>query len=105
KDGEAQRGAITVNQTEQVLNHALFVNGTYRLGKINLMSGLRYDRLTFSTDALSNKQTGERVFQSVSPSVGLSFRPEDHTLFANFSTSFQSPTTTELVKRPDGGNG
>src|SRR5699024_12202322 len=78
---------------------------TYRLGKINLMSGLRYDRLTFSADAPSNQQTGERIFQSVSPSVGISFRPENHTLFANFSTSFQSPTTTELVNRPDGGNG
>src|SRR5699024_11017524 len=105
EDGEAQRGAITVNQIEQVLNQALFVNGTYRLGKINLMGGLRYDRLTFSTDSPSNKQTGERIFQSVSPSVGISFRPENHTLFANFSTSFQSPTTTELVNRPDGGNG
>src|SRR5699024_3770629 len=61
EDGEAQRGAITVNQIEQVLNQALFVNGTYRLGKINLMSGLRYDRLTFSADAPSNQQTGEQI--------------------------------------------
>src|SRR5699024_10725215 len=94
-----------VDQVEQVLNGALFINGTYHLGNIDLMGGLRYDRLTFSTDARSKQQVGERSFQSVSPSIGISFRPANYTLYANFSTSFQSPTTVELVNRPDGGNG
>src|SRR5699024_8715367 len=104
ENGESQRGAVTVNQVEQVLNHALFVNGTYHLRTLTLMGELRYDRLTISTDSLSKQFTGERSFQSVSPSIGISYAPASYMLFATFITSFQSPTTTELVNRPDGGN-
>ncbi|MCW9708315.1 TonB-dependent receptor family protein [Fodinibius salsisoli] len=99
------RGQATVNQLEQVWNQALFVNGTYEVGDLNFTAGLRYDRLRFSTDSLSTRRTSSRAFQSVSPSIGLSYSPGPYTLFTNLSTSFQAPTTTELVNRPSGGNG
>ena len=41
----------------------------------------------------------------MNPSLGLNYRFNNSQLFANFSTSFESPTTTELVNRPGGGNG
>jgi iron complex outermembrane receptor protein len=41
----------------------------------------------------------------VSPSIGANYQPGNQTIFANLSTSFEAPTTTELVNRPGGGNG
>jgi iron complex outermembrane receptor protein len=105
EEGEPVRGMATVDQLEKVWNQALFVNGTYSAGDINVTGGLRYDRLQFSTDSLATRQTGSRSFQSLSPNIGISYNPRTFTLFANLSTSFQAPTTTELVNRPGSGNG
>lgn len=104
-EGEAEKGNVTVDQIERVWNQALFATGTLSLGKFNLLGGLRYDRLRFSTDAPTPDQSGERTFQAVSPSIGVNYQPGNQTIFLNFSTSFEAPTTTELVNRPGGGNG
>jgi iron complex outermembrane receptor protein len=103
--GDAKRGATTVDQVEKVWNQAIFSTATYSLGKFNILGGLRYDRINFSTDANTASQTGDRTFQSVSPSLGINYRPGNQNIFANVSTSFEAPTTTELVNRPGGGNG
>ncbi|WP_171032793.1 TonB-dependent receptor family protein [Fodinibius saliphilus] len=103
--GNAQRGAITVDQIERVWNQAAFLNGTYTIGNINFMGGIRFDRLTFEADTKTNQQASNRTFQSFSPSLGISFTPSPHTFYTNVSTSFEAPTTTELVNRPGGGNG
>lgn len=107
--GNAQRGDITVDQIERVWNQAVFATANYSIGDFNLMSGLRYDRLTFDTNdtfnATPSDQSGKRTFESVSPSIGLNYQPGNSTYFVNLSTSFEAPTTTELVNRPGGGNG
>lgn len=103
--GGGERGAITVEQVENVWNQALFATSAYALGKFNLLASLRYDRMTFSTDAPTAENSGERVFQAFSPGLGLNYRTADITVYSNLSTSFEAPTTTELVNRPDGGNG
>ena len=106
--GNARRGAVTVDQIERVWNQAAFATATYSLGNVNVLGGLRYDRLTFNTNDTfgpTADQSGERTFQSVSPSIGINYRWNENTLFANLSTSFEAPTTTELVNRPSGGNG
>ncbi|NGP87902.1 TonB-dependent receptor family protein [Fodinibius halophilus] len=103
--GNAQRGTVTVDQIERVWNQAAFINSTYSLGNINFMGGIRFDRLTFEADADTNQQAGKRTFQSLSPSIGISYTPSTHTIFTNISTSFEAPTTTELVNRPGNGNG
>lgn len=103
--GTARRGAVTVDQIERVWNQAAFASGTYSVGTFNILGGIRYDRLTFRTDAPTPDQSGSRSFQSLSPSLGINYQPGNQTLFANLSTSFEAPTTTELVNRPGGGNG
>jgi len=105
QNGTAERGDVTVNQIEKVWNQALFSTATVHVGDFNILGGLRYDRLTFSTDAPTAAQSGERTFQSLSPSLGINYQFREQTLFANLSTSFEAPTTTELVNRPGGGNG
>lgn len=103
--GSGQRGAITVDQIERVWNQAVFATGTYSAGNFNLLGGLRYDRLTFKTDTPVDSLSGSRTFQSLSPSIGINYQPSNQTIYANLSTSFEAPTTTELVNRPGGGNG
>ena len=67
---------------------------------------MRADWITFEAeDELGNNIDGERDFFSVNPSLGLNYSFNNSQIFANFSTSFESPTTTELVNRPGGGNG
>lgn len=103
--GDPQRGNITVDQIERVWNQALFATGTYSIGSFNILGGLRYDRLTFRTDAQAENQSGARTFGALSPSFGINYKKNNQTIFANLSTSFEAPTTTELVNRPGGGNG
>ena len=103
--GSPKRGGIQVDQIERVWNQALFVTGTYAIGAVNILGGLRYDRLRFKADASITDQSGERTFASLSPSIGINYTPGNQTIFANLSTSFEAPTTTELVNRPGGGNG
>lgn len=98
---------ISVEQTETVTNYALFTRTAVPLSEnITLSAGVRADWLKFeAVDALGNDLDGERVFFSINPSAGISYLIDNTQLFANFSTSFESPTTTELVNRPGGGNG
>jgi len=103
--GDATRGDVTVDQIERVSNQAAFATANYSVGKFNVLGGLRYDRLTFRTEAPTDTLSGNRAFQSLSPSIGINFQPGNQTIFANLSTSFEAPTTTELVNRPGGGNG
>ncbi|MGM0545078.1 MAG: TonB-dependent receptor family protein [Bacteroidota bacterium] len=103
--GDATRGATTVDQIEQVWNQGIFSTATYSLSQFNILGGLRYDHITFDTDAGTSDQSGNRTFQSISPSIGANYQPGNQTIFANVSTSFEAPTTTELVNRPGDGNG
>lgn len=105
ENNDGTRGAITLNQVEKVRNEALFATSSYTMGSLEFLGGLRYDRITFSSDSASNINTGSRTFDALSPSIGVSLTTGAVTIFSNLSTSFEAPTTTELVNRPDGGNG
>lgn len=104
-NGKSAKGDVTVDQIERVWNQAIFANGTYTMGDFNILGGLRFDRLAFSSDTAASRQIDRRTFQSLSPSLGLNYKPGDQTYFVNFSTSFEAPTTTELVNRPGSGTG
>jgi iron complex outermembrane receptor protein len=98
---------VSVLQTETVFNNALFLRSAVPLtNNLTVSGGIRADWITFSAeDDLGNDIDGERDFFSVNPSFGLNYSFNNSQIFANFSTSFESPTTTELVNRPGGGNG
>ena len=103
----APSGVIEVNQDEVVLNQALFFRaGIPFNGRFRASAGLRLDRLTFRADqALQADLEGDRSFLALNPSVGISYLFQQGQIFANFSTAFESPTTVELVNRPDGSGG
>lgn len=104
---EGQRGDdVDVKQLETVTNQAVFGRITIPMGKLALSGGIRADRLMFSAqDRLGTDHDGDRAFISVNPSIGLTYDLRHARLYSNISTSFESPTTTELVNRPGGGNG
>lgn len=105
ENNEGSRGAVNVKQLERVSNQALFATSALSLDNLKILGGLRFDWLTFNTDAETENLSGRRTFHALSPSLGLAYTLSSLKLFGNLSTSFEAPTTTELVNRPDGGNG
>ncbi|MDR9408513.1 MAG: TonB-dependent receptor, partial [Balneolaceae bacterium] len=100
---------ISLEQQEQVTNQALFSRISIPISdQFSVSAGARADWLMYKTpNSLDNEAEGSRDFFSVNPSFGLMYKMDNSypTLFANFSTSFESPTTTELVNRPTGQSG
>jgi iron complex outermembrane receptor protein len=77
---------------------------------IKLSAGLRYDNFKFEakdkffTD--NDDNSGSSVMNNFSPTFGVGIRLSDlATLYGNFSTAFQTPTTTELSNTPDASGG
>ncbi len=71
---------------------------------LRLTLSLRADHIRFAmTDRLlaNGDQSGSRTFSAVSPAAGVGYRLGKLLFFANVSTAFETPTTTELVNRPD----
>lgn len=109
---EGERGGLTLDQRERVTNLAAFAQLDAALGpRLTLVGGLRYDWFRFSADdrlvtAGNPDDSGRRVMDALSPSIGASYRLGDPlTLYANIATSFETPTTTELTNRPTGAGG
>jgi iron complex outermembrane receptor protein len=100
-------GSMSFDQQEKVSSNGLFVQSRYDLGNWSISSGIRYDEVTFDiTDRfLSNgDDSGEIEFDAVSPSFGLNYVMENASIFASMSSSFETPTTTELAN-PDASGG
>lgn len=98
---------ITLQQEEQVFNRAISAQVSIPFSEaFSVSAGGRADWLNFETPkSLVDEQTGSRSFFAFNPSLGLLYYKNNTTLYANLSTSFESPTTTELVNRPEGGAG
>jgi iron complex outermembrane recepter protein len=105
--GGERGNRIDVQQQETVTNQALFARIGYPVSeRLHLSLGARADWLQFEADdRLEATRDGSRDFFSVNPSVGLTWKLDRSRIYANFSTSFESPTTVELVNRPQGGSG
>ncbi|HYC51098.1 MAG TPA: TonB-dependent receptor [Gemmatimonadaceae bacterium] len=109
------RGADTLNQLEHVNNVAAFTQAVVDLHpRLVFMAGARYDHIRFEADDRligtagggNPDDSGERTMRAVSPSVGLSFRALSLLdVYSNFSTSFETPTTSELSNQESGAGG
>ncbi len=94
-----------LDQRETVRNLAAFGFMSLPLAApLRLTLSLRADHVRFAmTDRLltNGDQSGSRTFAAVSPAAGLAYRLGGLLFFAEVSTAFETPTTTELVNRPD----
>jgi iron complex outermembrane receptor protein len=101
-------GSMVFDQDEKVDSNGVFVQGQYEFNELwQLSAGLRYDQITYDVrdNYLDNgDDSGKRDFSETSPSLGLSYALDSGTLFASYSFSFETPTTTELAN-PDGSGG
>ena len=107
-----ERGDLLLDQRERVAGIGTFAQLSIQpLQRLNLLAGVRYDRITFEvTDRLVSStnpdDSGERSMDAVSPSIGINYAvAEPLHLYANFASSFETPTTTELANRPSGAGG
>ncbi|MEX0780907.1 MAG: TonB-dependent receptor [Balneolales bacterium] len=103
-EGEFVRDELTLDQIETVSNTGVFSRIGTNWERFNISASLRYDHLVFDNNDMlleDDDQSGSRNFSSFSPAAGVSYKLNTNLVYANFGTAFQSPTTTELVNRPD----
>lgn len=103
--GSFERGAVQIDQRETVTNAAVYTRLGTRWNRFNVSGGVRADVVRFeNSDRLisgGEDVSGSRMFTALSPSVGVSLSTSAGLFYANYGSSFETPTTTELVNRPD----
>ena len=111
-NNNGSEGMMFLNQNERVINVGLFTQVLFPVTlKIDIAGSIRYDQTNFEvTDFISDSQnmnnSGNRTMKGVSPSLGIVYRLSTSlNCFANISTSFETPTSTELANRPGGVGG
>ena len=107
-----ERGAIRLDQRERVSSLGLFLRDEIRLHERWLVSaGVRADQVRFDVrdhlvGTTNPDDSGRRTLRAVSPMAGLLARVGLlNAVYANVSTSFETPTATELINKPDGSAG
>jgi iron complex outermembrane recepter protein len=100
-----ERGDLRLDQLETVSAFGAFARATVENGNLTLSAGLRGDRTRFAAKDRFADNSGDRVLAAWSPSAGASYRLGTALAFVSLGTAFETPTTTELVNRPDGGTG
>jgi iron complex outermembrane receptor protein len=106
-------GSLRQNQTEQVRGLGAFLQTSLTFGeRVTVIGGLRYDHTEFEVDDLfpvtsaNADDSGSRDMNKLSPSVGVHFQALPQLgVFANYATSYETPTTVELGNRESGAGG
>lgn len=101
---QGTKGSLFVDQHEMVfaLGSATLIQ--YSFQKMAISAGIRFDHVYFNADDLIQDQvdnSGSRNMSSITPQLGINYKFDGGTWFAGFTSSFETPTTTELVNRPD----
>ena len=106
------RGNQTVNQEERVTGLGAYVRGEFvPMARVTLTGAVRSDRTRFEvTDRRATDpalaEPPPRTMSAVSPMVGVNWRIGAlSSAYATISTSFETPTTTELANSPTGVGG
>lgn len=105
-----RRGALTLNQIERVQNVGPFFRNEWRVqDKLDFVLGGRWDWLLFEVKDRflgDGNQTGRKTLSQGSGTAGLVYHlNEQHQLYTNVATIFETPTTTELINNPSGKGG
>jgi iron complex outermembrane receptor protein len=108
-----EQGARTLDQQEKVSSIGPYVRDELELGgRYTLSAGLRADYVKFEVDDFfpvsegNPDDSGQRTLHAWSPMVGLVAKISPlHSVYANVSRAFETPTTTELGNRANGAGG
>jgi len=102
---------VLARQREVISEMGPFAQVRWVVGpKVNLRAGVRFDRIAFDVEDRflgdGEDHSGSRVMSEPSGSIGATFQPAgDLTLYGTIATSFETPTSTELVTTATGGVG
>lgn len=94
------------DQTDRIVSIGPFVRLLHDFTpRLSAAGGVRYDRARFEVEDRfltdGRDDSGERTLSAFSPSLGFTYQMAPaNTLFASVSTSFQTPTTTEMINAP-----
>jgi iron complex outermembrane receptor protein len=100
---------LELYQREDVRALAAFLYARLELATgLSATAAIRADDIGFALRdrfVTDGDQSGDRSFSAFSPSIGISYGLGPAMVFANVSSAFETPTTTELVNQPDGSPG
>lgn len=104
------RGASTLEQTESFISTGFFLWQDFDFSpKFRVNIGARYDRIQLDAQDqfLSNgDDSGNQSFQVFNPGIGVVYSiAQTANIYANVSTSFETPTLSELSANPNGAGG
>jgi iron complex outermembrane receptor protein len=110
-DAGVPSDSVLIDQREKITEFGPFAQVLWGPDERLLVSaGLRYDWVRFDvadhhlTDGVDN--SGARTNSALSGTAGVSWSQSDAIVpYVNVSTSFETPTTTELVNQPNGAGG
>ncbi|AZQ43508.1 TonB-dependent receptor [Nonlabens ponticola] len=96
-----------LGQLEQYHNYGFYVIDKLQNNNWTILAGLRYDINRIGVeDRFANDGSGDSDYlNALSGSLGVNYSLGNIDLFANFSTSFETPALSELSANPDGSAG
>tara|TARA_B100001057_G_scaffold100752_1_gene97772 strand:+ start:2117 stop:4003 length:1887 start_codon:yes stop_codon:yes gene_type:complete len=93
------KGSNVFDQKENFDTTAIFLIDKIELNNWIIRSSLRHDNLLISTD----NSKYNKYYNVINPSVGFTYKfKNEQYIFLNFSTSFETPTLSELSANPSG---
>jgi iron complex outermembrane receptor protein len=105
-----EKGVLQLDQREIVSSIGPYVRDEIEIGRVRATAGVRADNVRFEvrdnfrTDGRDD--SGERTLHAVSPMLGVAVRMAPlAAVYANLSSAFETPTTTELGNQADGSAG
>lgn len=110
-DAGRRTAAVFLDQREKVTEIGPFAQVQWTANaRLLLSGGARFDWVRFDLDDRylgdGFDDSGARTMSSLSGNVGASWAFGDRFVpYVNLSTAFETPTTTELVNKPDGSGG
>ena len=109
-DAGQPTATVLLDQREQVTELGPFAQVQWSLQEQLLLSaGARYDWIRFDLAdrfTTDGDDSGAQTMAAASGNVGLSWSVNQRLVpYVNVSTAFETPTTTELVNKPDGTGG
>jgi iron complex outermembrane receptor protein len=109
-EGGVPTAVLFLDQREKVTELGPFAQLQWSPNERLLVSGgARFDWVRFTLDdrfVSDGDDSGDRSMSAVSGNLGASWSFDQRFIpYVNISTSFETPTTTELVNQPDGSGG
>src|SRR6266513_1224582 len=102
----------SLDQLEHVTEIGPFVQSSLELSpRTTITAGVRYDWVKFAVNdrlitATNPDNSGDRLMRAFSGSLGIAVNPSSAlTVYGNVGSSFETPTTTELVNSPSSTGG